>query len=76
MILRKINYHEFKGESNYWELKDLTLERINLLVGKNATGKTRTLRIIDTLSHLITDKGSTNPANYDIVFMDDSDIYS
>lgn len=42
MILRKFNYFEFFDKSNAWSLDGLILGNINLLVGKNATGKTNT----------------------------------
>jgi AAA15 family ATPase/GTPase len=76
MILRKIDYREFEGKQNYWALKDLTLEKINLFTAKNATGKTRTLKSIDTLSGLILDKVFRSHVNYNVEFMDGSDIYS
>jgi predicted ATPase len=76
MILRKIDYHEFDGQPNYWALKPFELGKINLLVGKNATGKTRTLKVIDNLSCLIQDKGLKSPANYSIEFIDNSGVYS
>jgi hypothetical protein len=75
MILRKIDYHEFDGKPNYWALKDLTLGKINLFTAKNATGKTRTLKVVEDLSYLIQDKGFRNQANYSIEFIDGSDIY-
>jgi AAA15 family ATPase/GTPase len=76
MILQKIDYHEFDNTPNYWALKPFELGKINLLVGKNATGKTRTLKVIDTLSSFILDKGFKTPTNYNIEFMDGSDVYS
>jgi predicted ATPase len=76
MILRKIDYHEFEGEPDYWALMPFELGKINLFTARNATGKTRTLKVIDTLSAFILDKGFKTPANYNIEFMDGSDIYS
>jgi hypothetical protein len=76
MILRKIDYHEFDNMPNYWALEKFELGKINLFAAKNATGKTRTLKIIDTLSHLILDRGFKNQVDYSIEFMDGSDIYS
>lgn len=44
----------FKTPTVTWEVKDLVLnKKINLLVGKNATGKTKTLREIIKLAILI-----------------------
>ncbi|MDR3172432.1 MAG: hypothetical protein LBU17_12580, partial [Treponema sp.] len=52
MILQEINYYEFDGQANSWSLKNLTIEKINLLVGKNATGKTRTMSVIARLGSM------------------------
>jgi len=53
MKLKKISYSQFKGEPREWTINGLTLGPINLLVGKNAIGKTKTLRIISGLSRLL-----------------------
>jgi predicted ATPase len=53
MILQKIDCREFDGEPNYWALKDLRLERINLLSGKNAAGKTNTITKITWLGNML-----------------------
>ena len=44
MKLKKLSYQDFN-----WELKDLQLGMANLIVGKNATGKSRSLQVIDLL---------------------------
>lgn len=44
----------------YWELENLQLNKVNLVVGKNATGKTRTLQTIDLLVKMITQKRDLN----------------
>ena len=46
MQLVSISYKEFEGQDQEWTLDKLTLKDRNLLVGKNATGKTRVLNII------------------------------
>ncbi len=53
MRLKSINYSEFDGTSRVWTLSGLTLGAINLIVGKNATGKTRTLNLIVVLGNLL-----------------------
>jgi predicted ATPase len=75
MRLYSIEYSEFKEESFKWSISDLTFININLLVGKNATGKSRVLRLINALSKLIT--GNLLPPNvltghFKIVLQDDS----
>lgn len=55
MKLKKVHYKEFPNDltKNYWELSDLVLADINLVVGKNATGKTRTINLILNLAREI-----------------------
>jgi energy-coupling factor transporter ATP-binding protein EcfA2 len=61
------------GQPKEWVLDSLPLSQINLLVGKNATGKTRTLSVIASLAKLL----SSNPrymithGTFDVVFDDD-----
>jgi predicted ATPase len=77
MILRKIDYREFDGEQNYWALKNLTLGKINLLVGKNATGKTNTITKIAWLGNMLAglQPQLLNSGNYYAEFADGNDVY-
>ncbi len=50
MRLKSLTYAEYEGRPLEWLLDDLTLGAINLIVGKNAAGKTRTLNVIGALS--------------------------
>jgi energy-coupling factor transporter ATP-binding protein EcfA2 len=72
MILKKFEYSEFTGEPNAWSLNGLVLENINLLVGKNATGKTNALRRIFALSSMLSGSQPQLFAfgNYDVEFND------
>jgi AAA15 family ATPase/GTPase len=76
MLIKKIEYFEFQNDKTYWALKPFELEKINLFTAKNATGKTRTLKVLDTLCCLILDKGFKSHVNYNVEFIDDSDVYS
>lgn len=53
MILKSIDYVQYEGELEEWRLKDFTLGPVNLLVGKNATGKSRSLNIMKGLANLL-----------------------
>ena len=53
MRLKSITYSQFEGRPNEWDLEEFSLGNINLLVGKNATGKSRTLNIIRGLGNLV-----------------------
>lgn len=64
MKLKKIAYKDLN-----WELTPLQLETVNLLVGKNSTGKTRTLQTIDLLVKLLSQKRDLNwGGEWDILF--------
>ena len=51
MKIKRISYQD-----TYWELENLELGNVNLLVSRNATGKSRTLSTIDLLVKMITQK--------------------
>lgn len=53
MLLDHIGYKEFQGRDQEWILEGLSLRRRNLLVGKNATGKSRCLNVIGVLAKLL-----------------------
>lgn len=56
MILSKIDYYEYKGEENYWEIKDVNFALLNLVIGLNAAGKTRLLNVISGLARILSKK--------------------
>lgn len=53
MRLETISYSQFEGEPQSWELAKVQFGRINLLVGLNAAGKTRTLNVIAGIAKLL-----------------------
>jgi|SRR3972149_483309 len=53
MYLKSLDYSEWIGTQNEWSIKGFTLKKINLIVGKNASGKTRALNIIANVGNLI-----------------------
>lgn len=54
MRIASITYKQFEGDPREWSISDLTLGPINLLVGKNAVGKSRCINVIASLSKLLT----------------------
>jgi energy-coupling factor transporter ATP-binding protein EcfA2 len=70
MKLRSVSYVEHQGEPREWRLDGLQLGEINLLVGKNASGKTRVLNILHGLARLLGGiiKGQFTSGDYDVVF--------
>ena len=76
MQLSAISYREYPQDPREWQLKKLSFGDVNLLVGRNATGKTRSLNIINALSNLLA--GQARPlSNGEWVaeFVDQNDLY-
>ena len=73
MKLISLNYAQYEGQSKQWRLSDLSLGNVNLLVGKNASGKSRTLNVIVSLAKLLspTTKLIFSSGHYDAVFDND-----
>lgn len=53
MKLISVDYSQYQGTPREWRLKDFTLGDINLVVGKNASGKSWTLNIVKGLASLL-----------------------
>ena len=77
MLLKKISYFEHRGQPKYWEIKDVNLTETNLIVGINATGKTRFTNVISNLCKYITKKSKCNNGCWNLEFADSStgDVY-
>jgi predicted ATPase len=70
MLLSKIEYFEHKNEPNYWEINDVVLTKQNVIVGLNATGKTRLSNIITNLGMILSAKVKKN-GNWKLEFIKD-----
>jgi len=53
MNLSKFSYYEYQDTDLYWNLEEFKLNKINLIVGNNAAGKTRTLNVIAGLARIL-----------------------
>src|SRR6266705_2272411 len=53
MRLKTISYYEFKDQPYKWDIPSFELGSINLIVGKNASGKTRLLNATSGLARLL-----------------------
>jgi energy-coupling factor transporter ATP-binding protein EcfA2 len=76
MQIKSIEFIEFEGTPQQWTIKGLSLGDRNLIVGKNASGKSRALNIISALASLLA--GLRRPAfsgNYDVTFSHDRKIH-
>lgn len=77
MKLMSIQFEEFQGTPRAWKLDNLELQTINLLVGKNASGKTRTLNVINSLAKLLSGNLSQlfESGNFEAVFANESEKF-
>jgi len=77
MKLEKIAYSEYLGGDKEWILDTSTFEEINLVVGKNATGKSRALQIIRSLATLLSESEIVNmgEGNFKAEFKIDNKAY-
>lgn len=76
MRLTSISYSEFNGTAQAWRLDDLLLGESNLIVGKNASGKTRAINVISSLAqHLAGLKPAPISGDFDVKFNDAGNVY-
>ena len=76
MHIKRIRYSESKNTPSEWIIDDFTLGPINLIVGRNAVGKTRTIRAIAGLAKLLSVERKLVylDGNYEVEFENDSKI--
>jgi energy-coupling factor transporter ATP-binding protein EcfA2 len=53
MSLVKLSYTEYEGTERHWEINKATFSNINLIVGKNSSGKSRLMSVFATLARLL-----------------------
>ena len=66
--LVSMRYFENIGEPAEWSVDTLSLRPVNLIVGKNATGKSRTMNVIWNLALALLQKKRLLVAGFDLVF--------
>ncbi len=73
MYLKNLSFRENAGQKIEWLIDDVSLGEINLVVGKNSSGKTRTLNAITDLVSMLKGRGNktTGPVSYDMTFRND-----
>ncbi|HQR99810.1 MULTISPECIES: hypothetical protein [unclassified Polaromonas] len=77
MKLKSIEYSERNGEAQEWSLERLLLGQKTLLVGKNASGKSRTLNVINGLArHLSGLQPPSVSGTYNCEFEHEEKIYT
>jgi hypothetical protein len=78
MILASIKFAEDNKQKDEWSFEELSLQQINLLVGRNSTGKTRVLNIIGNLANLLSGKLKNvfKSGLFDVAFKHESKTYT
>lgn len=76
MLLQSIKFSEWAGTAQEWILEDFPLGKKNLVVGKNSTGKSRTLNVINSLAKSLGGLQRVSlSADYDCSFKHNTDIF-
>jgi AAA15 family ATPase/GTPase len=77
MKLESMSYSQFLDRPRQWKIENVEFEPINLLVGRNAVGKTKTLTVINALARLLAKDLKLNyqSGNYHVKFEDGKDSY-
>jgi energy-coupling factor transporter ATP-binding protein EcfA2 len=75
MKLKSIQYKESNGLENEWWLEGCVLNDVNLMVGKNAAGKTRILNIIRDFANFLSGdrKPELDSRNLEVAFEDNGE---
>jgi energy-coupling factor transporter ATP-binding protein EcfA2 len=78
MIITKIDFSERRGKDVYWQIKNVNLSMFNLIIGLNATGKTRLVNTIANFAKTLCGKISyLKDGNWNIQFQNpiDNTVY-
>jgi len=59
MILTSVDFYENKDKDTYWEIRNVHFGMFNLVIGLNATGKTRLMNVIWNLVRILSRKAPT-----------------
>lgn len=77
MHLESIKYSECVGTPQEWTLDAFSIGKKNLVVGKNASGKSRTLNVISSIGlQLAGMRAPSMSSNYECHFVHGADIYT
>ena len=78
MKLESLRFHEFLAQQREWVLHECSFGTINLIVGKNASGKTRLLNVINGLARMLRGdlKQVYQSGHYEVKWSSGTDSYS
>ena len=74
MQLSKLAYTQFGNDPREWTLEPVEFQQINLIVGRNSSGKSRTLNVINGLANLISGRNQQmmGSGEFDVTFREGS----
>ena len=76
MRLHSLEYIEYEGTLQEWSIQDLTLGAKNLIVGKNSSGKSRAINIINALARNLAGlQNAATSGTFDACFKNGKDSY-
>ncbi|MFN3253832.1 AAA family ATPase [Roseibium album] len=76
MQLVNLSYEELLDSPRAWKLRSFELQKTNLVVGKNAVGKTRVLNVINGLARIILNGDAATAGTFDVQFSHDDEIWT
>lgn len=70
MFIKQYHYREFWDAPQHWEVKSFALEQVNLMVGRNSSGKSRVINTIGSLANFLSRSSinTWNSGHWQIVF--------
>jgi len=69
MFIDLLNFTETDDSDNEWSINNFSFQKINLIVGKNSVGKSRTLSVVAVLAELVVgEKKKLEHAKFEICF--------
>ena len=76
MFLKSLSYVEYQNAPRKWQISELTFGPVNLVVGKNATGKTRSLNVTAGLGNILAGRQKTplSSGSWVVVFQHDESL--
>jgi len=76
MYLQSFTFRENAGQNIEWLIDNVSLGEINLVVGKNSSGKTRTLNALSDLVSMLMGRGTSasGPVSYELLFRNSENL--
>jgi hypothetical protein len=78
MMLQSVEFVQYEGKPLEWRIDGLTLQPINLIVGRNASGKSKALDLVRELAAMVSGQAQPNAGSGSYVarFQDPESVYT